>query len=209
MGLTFDRPSLNEALTSASSLGRVAFALGCAERLCSAAELALEEDRDAGIAAPLRDALNYLWSCLSDGRFDAQRIASHRDECEQILETTSASEQTSTAFWDQVALAVVHTLECASSGSVDHASAAAMAVYDAVDGHVIERLGIFALSKDDEVRIRQHPAIQAEISRQRADLQALLAPVPALDWQDVVSSIHSRAIAAAMSLAAFEAEPRG
>jgi hypothetical protein len=72
------------------------------------------------------------------------------------------------AYAEDAASAVAYALRALESGEPQEAAWAARRAYEAVDHHVMSRLGI-----KGESHVLGHPLVQAELSRQQRDLSEL------------------------------------
>lgn len=148
---------------------RVAFAAACAERLLPAYK---EFCRRAGRGS--RDALagilEKVWLHLQGDKMSTEQIRAELDRCMSFIpgedEEPWVDEQ---PYADDAASAVAYALRALESGQPAEAGWAARRAYDTADHHVMYRLGV-----EGDSHVLAHPIVQAELARQRRDLEELL-----------------------------------
>lgn len=170
--LSYNEQQLRMGLAALDLRSSVAFALSCAERLLPNYR-AFVREHSWGDARPLRNALDGAWAWLRGDGLGADGLAALSDAC--------ATEAPDTENFDS--LLVSPALDAANAASLvadliitgDKAKAAEVAVLalDTVDMYVQEIAEIPANAPDLEDRIRLHPLMQREISRQLEDIRLL------------------------------------
>lgn len=167
--LRYDEAALVRDLGRVGRNSRIAFAAACAERLFPAYDnfcrRAGRGDRDA-----LAGILKRVWQHLLGDKMSGEQVRADLQRCMELIpgedDEPWVDEQ---AYADDAASAIAYTLRAIESGEPQEAAWAARRAYEAADHYVIHRLGI-----EGESQVLAHPIIQAELSRQRRDLEELL-----------------------------------
>ncbi len=177
--LRFDETQLVGILNRLDTEGRVAFAAACAERLLPA-YVAFSNRTGRGEPATLRSILTRLWDDLAGDLMAESEVQANVKACMELLpredEGPWVVEQD---FADDAVAATAYTLECRKSGNAQEAAWAARRAFEALDEFVANRENIDWSVPDAEARalalarILAHPLVQAELARQRRDLDEL------------------------------------
>ncbi len=88
--------------------------------------------------------------------------------------------------------AVTYACRCLRSGESQDAAWAARRAYEALDTYLLAQHGHRAGTAIDEVQLLRHPLIQAELTRQRRDVDELAA-ASAHDRLQVIRRLRDRA----------------
>jgi uncharacterized protein YjaG (DUF416 family) len=149
---------------------RVAFAAACAERLFPAYG-AFWERAGRGDRAALAAILQDIWRDLLGDKMAVGHVRAKLSRCMALIpgegDTPWVDEQ---AYADDAAAAIAYALRTLESGEPQEAAWAARRAYEALDHHVVHRLGV-----EGEEQLLAHPLVQAELARQRRDLDELLS----------------------------------
>ena len=169
---------------------QAAFAAACAERLFPA-YVDFWKRAGRGDQVALAATLERIWkNLLGDGAMGTGDIRAEPSRTMELIPGESdepwVSEQ---PYGEDAASAVAYTLRALDSGAPQEAAWSARRAYEAVDHHVMHRLGI----ADDE-RVLSHPLVQAELARQQRDLGELRAATQELE---VIDRLRYRARAEA------------
>lgn len=168
--LSFDEVGLISELQKSAPRSRTAFAAACAERLFPA-YVAFSKTAGRGDAQTIGELLERIWRRLAGEPIDDTGLQADLDRCMALVPGEDEEPWTDDQpYADDAASAVAYTLRTLQTGDAQEAAWAARRAYDALDHHVTHRLGI-----DEETRIGGHPSIQAELARQRRDLDELCA----------------------------------
>lgn len=168
---------------------RVVFAAACAERLKPAYE-EFSKQTGRGDPAKLAAILNRLWEDLEGNEMSSPQLQQSIDTCMALIPQEDDGPWVSTqAAAEDAAAALAYALRCRQSGEAQEAAWAACRAYEAVDHFVINREDIDVNEAGSERAVLSHPIVQAELSRQRRDLNELRTGSTA----DVVERIRSRA----------------
>lgn len=155
--IRYSESGIRRSLRALPSSHRAAFAAACAERLLPAI---------GGTVTPTqyrlaRRALNLVWGVALGKR--TSRLEAHAESLLQLLPAEESAEIESALADDAIAV-LVYAINTAVGGSVSDSEFASRRTYDSIDFFVGE-----ALDVAPERRLA-HPLVQAELDRQRADL---------------------------------------
>jgi uncharacterized protein YjaG (DUF416 family) len=173
--LRYDERELVKALERLPRQSRIAFGTACAERLLPAYER-FSERTNRGEPKALASILERLWRALRGAAMSAEEVKEslnlgmalipQEDEGPWVVEQASA---------EDAAASVMYALRCWQSGASEEAAWAARRAYEAADHYVINRENIDTNGAGGETRVLSHPIVQAELIRQRRDLDELRA----------------------------------
>lgn len=168
--LRYDEATIVRDLNRVASKSRVAFAASCAERLFPAYEDFCRRV-GRGDQATLGGILARVWEHLLGDQMSSEQVREDLGRCMELIpgedEVPWVDEQ---AYADDAASAIAYALRTLDSGESQEAAWAARRAYEAADHHVMYRLGLEA-----ESQVLAHPVVQTEFSRQRRDIEELLA----------------------------------
>lgn len=174
----FDRGALADQISHLPRRGKVAFAASCAQRLFPQ-YLRYLEVAEGPVTEAYAQALETAWQIAASDLVDAASVKALVDRCMAALPTEDDAEATGVPYAEDAAAAVLYALRTALTDKAQEAVWAANRVYDALDHHVINALGIDINLAGSEEKVLGHGLIQAELARQFHDLQALQAGVDA------------------------------
>src|SRR6266568_3457715 len=189
------RKQLFEALERVPPALRPAFAAACAERLLPRFVQVSEEAR-RGDAALLSEALDQVWTWAATGKRDevtARRLIPKLEA--NVFEDGLTHEWAFAA--DDAAAATTYAMMATASQKAQDAGWAAMRILDALDTFLQAKLfpNGGKISADRLEQMAQQPIYQAELDRQRRDLERLAATSG--DPSDIVATLKSDAKLAA------------
>lgn len=178
----FDENSIKKRLTLLPINLRTLFAVTCAERLFPAYER-FSDKTGRGNVDILRRILDKLWMGLMGvQQYSEQIIAADLHNRMLLVPKESDGEWLNEQAWAEDAVACLsYSLRTRLSGDAQDAAWAARRVYDAVDYYVLHASGNNFKLPDDEVRVIDHPLVQAELRRQERDMSELLSLVHSPD----------------------------
>jgi thioesterase domain-containing protein len=220
--LDFDEARLIEQLERLPSRLRVTFAAACAERLLPAYARFSERTGRGDYQEPA-SMLERLWQDLEGDPMSAEEVQQYIADCATLIQTTAEeegawlqetiddtlsaararAEEVVTAMVAQAedaATALSYAFECRQDGASQKAGWAAQCAYSALDDFVINRDHIDMNARGARERVLLHPLIQAELSRQRRDLEELLRVPDEGSMAGVVDRLHERAKAEASTV---------
>jgi uncharacterized protein YjaG (DUF416 family) len=190
--LEFDERQLKIDLASVPKEARVAFAAACAERLAPAYKRFAEI---SGRGAPdlLSSILARLWADLQGVPMTVAESNANIRHCMALVPTEEdgpwIDEQA--AAEDHVS-ALLYALTCLQGGDPQEAAWSAQHVYDALDSYIQCRDGRGDTQALDPKRVLADPLVQAELNRQRRDLDELMA-CKAADLSELTARLRDRA----------------
>jgi len=168
--VAFDEQSLKCELTGITPIGRVLFALSCAERLYPLYELYAEKTGKNNRAC-VRSTLDQLWqSARGEQRTSEQ---SFLEEYESLVPGERAQWTPLNPLAENAVDAVAYACRCQSTGETENAVWAAVQGYEAVDyiAHTLQ--GIDFNEPGAEHVILKTEYVQTELQRQLRDLAEL------------------------------------
>jgi Protein of unknown function (DUF416) len=151
------------------------------------------EVANRGNAQQLVSILNRLWEDAQGAPMTNTEVAAAVDACTALVpredEAPWVEEQ---AAAEDGAAAVAYALRCRQSGEAKESAWAGRRAYEALDHFVINQEGIDTNPPGAEQRVLSHPLVQAELARQRRDLDELLA-IGDADVREVAARLRDRA----------------
>jgi uncharacterized protein YjaG (DUF416 family) len=167
--LRYDEREIIRKLDQLDPTAKVSFAAACAQRQMPN-YLAFSEKTGQGEPHTLITILECAWwDALGRKKMSDDEVRVNLDRCMALIpkedEVPWVDEQ---PYAEDAASAVVYVLRARNTGESQDAAYAARVAYEALDHHVINRLGV-----DDEDRAFMHPVVQAELTRQQRDLDDL------------------------------------
>jgi uncharacterized protein YjaG (DUF416 family) len=184
--LLFDEAVLLRDLARVGKKSLVAFAASCSERLLPAYD---DFCKRAGRGSPgtLARILEGVWQHLLGNSMSGAQIREMLNRSMELIPGENnepwVDEQ---AYADDAASATAYTLRALDSGEPQEAAWAARRAYEAADHYVIHRLRI-----EEESDVLAHAIVQAELSRQRRDLEELLGVRP--ESAELIAGLRARA----------------
>lgn len=204
--LRYDEDRLLARLERLPPPFRAAFAAACAERLLPAyAGFFARTGRGAPLS--LADALERLWLDLEGDSMSTYELQKELSRATALI--TDEDEDDWVPGWaqaDDAAAAVAYAVRCRQGGQAQDAAWAARRAYEALD-HLLrhrEDIGLGDPSAAAQMPANlgalaevewalAHPIVQAELARQRRDLDELLACPSVRDAPPLIVALHRRA----------------
>ncbi|HEY1545629.1 MAG TPA: DUF416 family protein [Xanthobacteraceae bacterium] len=173
--LTFDRAQVTERIVVLPKQLRIAFAAACTQRLLpkSIGKSAVNSrERPESAMRMLRE----LWDGVEQDAFDPKNLRRDFAACEALVAEYERGPNCADSEIDEDAiLSLAHALNTALSGSSHDAMLAAESAYNALDDYIIQRFDVDVNTPGVQSLIDSFPVMQAELSRQQADLAELHA----------------------------------
>jgi uncharacterized protein YjaG (DUF416 family) len=173
--IRYDEREIIRKLDRLDPRAKVAFAAACAERQIPG-YMAFSQQTGRGDPYALIDILEHVWR---DGRGDPMSADADQIELLRCMALIPRDDEgpwiNEQAYAEDAASAVAYALRARNTGMSQEAAYAARVAYEALDHHVINRLGI-----EDDGHVSEHPVVQAELARQHRDLDELLGADAAL-----------------------------
>jgi len=183
--LRFDEADLVRALARVTVKSRVAFAAACAERLFPAYEDFCKRT-GRGDRKALAGILKRIWEHMLGDEMKAEQIDAGLSLSMALIPREDEPWVDEQAYADDAASAMAYTLRALKNGEPQEAAWAARRAYEATDHHVTHRLRI-----EGELSVLTHPIVQAELARQRRDLDELRWGGPETD--ELFTRVRDRA----------------
>lgn len=173
MTLRFDEEEMSRTLKRLPESLRTAFATAAVERLSLAYTKAQSVGRSS--AAIFGALIDRLWRDLQGEQMNEKELQEALETCSRLISDnqSSGSWQNEKDAADDAVTALCYAFRARQTGSVQEAIWAARRVYEALDNFVLNRAGIDTTVSMVEHFVLADPLIQAELARQRDDLQAL------------------------------------
>lgn len=204
--LRYDEALLVANLRTLRETGRAIFAASCAERMLPVYWWFHERTGGRGNPTALESALGALWDSLL-GTVEAVTLEEHRNVAEELVPYEDDSWVEECAFAQHAAATVAYAIRCRLSGNAEEAGWAARQVYEAIDLWVADRDDVDFNAPGAEVRIATDPLIQAELKRQRDDIEEIGGVSDNLvEGAPLVVRIRGRARTDGMTLLGFVME---
>lgn len=168
--LRYDNAVLLRDLSCVSPKMRVTFAASCAERLFPAYEEFCKRS-SLGKRDELANMLAQVWSHLLGHEMTMDQIQLMSVRCESLIPGEDYSDKwiDGQAYADDAAAALCYTLRLLGSDDPRDGVWVAERAYELTDYYVTHVIGL-----EDEEQVLGHPVVQAELIRQRRDLDELL-----------------------------------
>ena len=172
---------------------RVAFAAACAERLLPS-YFGFAGRTGRGNSNELASILQCIWDDLLGKTMTPEALQVKLDNCMRLVpEEDEGAFADGQPYAEDAAAALAYTLRCRVSGKSQDAAWAARRVYDALDHYVINREGIDPNEPGADERVLSDPIVQAELLRQRWDLDELLRAADQPDQGEAIKRLQQRA----------------
>lgn len=194
--LFYNEGSVIEELEQLPLQLRVAFAATCVERLLPAYE-EYSKRLEGTVSRELNSILERLWADLGGQVMTPAEIENAIENCMSAIQSLNSSDwvEGQEAADDAVA-ALCYALRCRKTGDPQEAAWAARRLYEALDNFIINHDHLDIDQPGIESRVVAHPLIQAELARQRRDVEELLE-IDELSIPSVLVQLRERAKAEA------------
>jgi uncharacterized protein YjaG (DUF416 family) len=162
---------------------RVLFTTTAAERLLPG-YLSYSRLTGRGDPTALSAALDRLWRDIEGQRMDSEQVQEGLELVMKLIPQEDDSSWFPEQAWaEDAAGAVAYALRCRENGRSAESAWAAQRAYEALDHFVIAKTGIDTSRPGANDEVLSSPLVQAELSRQRRDIDELLAR----DREDIAS----------------------
>jgi uncharacterized protein YjaG (DUF416 family) len=192
--LHFNEQWLIAKLDELSPRLRVLFAAIAAEKL-SPAYLKYSHRAGRGDPTALSAVLERLWRDIEGERMDSEQV---QDSLELVIKLIPREDDSSwipeQASAEDATAAVAYALRCRENGQSTESVWAARRAYEAVDHFVITKTGIDISRPGANEAVLSSPLVQAELARQRRDVDELLATYQG-DVVNLAQRMRKRALA--------------
>lgn len=178
---------------------RVVYAATCAERLFPAYERYLKQSGKK-YEANLKDLKERLWLDLNGTTMSDSEIDDAIEKCMTVIQDINDSEWIpGSEAADAAATSLCYAFRCRKTGDPQEAAWAVRRLYDALDNFIINQENIDTNQPGGESKVLAHPLMQAELARQRRDLNELLE-FQGEDISQLAIPLHERAKAEAQTI---------
>lgn len=190
--LHFNEVRLKEQLDDLATPARAALAAACAERL-RPAYLAFVQKTGRGDPTAFESILHGLWSDLHGESMSDAELASRIELCMTLIpQEDSGPWVVEQIYAEDAGAALAYALRCRLTAQSQEAAWAARRAYEAVHHWVVHRESVDLNVPGAEARVLAHHLVQAELARQRTDLEDLRA-CPPDPLQPVIAQVRARA----------------
>jgi hypothetical protein len=166
--LTFDREQMMERIGPLPKRLRVVFAAASAQRQLPNYLRRSATNSGGNVEAAVR-ILRELWDSVARNEFELEKLRRDVAVCITLIRHYEKYPEGIELAEDAVA-SLAYALETAISGGSQETLWAAERAYSALDQYIIERFGVDVNAPHAQARIDAFSIMQAELSRQRADL---------------------------------------
>jgi uncharacterized protein YjaG (DUF416 family) len=189
--IRFEESQLGAQLDRLPQQLRAAFAAACAERVFPA-YVRYSQESGRGDPETLRAALSRLWDDLTGDPVSEQELNANAKRCLALAPKEDVDPWVDSLPGAQDAvITLVHALEASWKVGSQEAVWSARCAYDAIDRFVrFDDSGMVVTA--NEQRLLEHPLVQAELVRQRRDLDELLG-VRDVDVKESAARLRHRA----------------
>jgi len=167
--LAFNANSLRTRLIKLDSALQLAFGAVCCERLLPN-YIAFQSDTGWGNVAPIRKALDFVWSSLESKSLDTQAVKSITESCESVAPDSEDFESLYVSSAQDACFAVCGLLDYLLENDVDKIVQAATYATDSVDLYVQEIENMAPNDPELEQKILNHRLMQRELAQQEKNL---------------------------------------
>lgn len=165
----FNANSLRTRLIKLDSALQLAFGAVCCERLLPN-YIAFQSDTGWGNVAPIRKALDFVWSSLESKSLDTQAVKSITESCESVAPDSEDFESLYVSSAQDACFAVCGLLDYLLENDVDKIVQAATYATDSVDLYVQEIENMAPNDPELEQKILNHRLMQRELAQQEKNL---------------------------------------
>jgi uncharacterized protein YjaG (DUF416 family) len=171
--LTFETKQVMEQIDPLPKRLRVAFAAACAQRQLPNYVRTSAANPTGNPKAVIR-MLRELWDAIARDAFALEKIQHEAALCKALIPDYEECFE-GIEYAEDAVLSLAYALDTALSGISEDPMWAAQRAYSALNEYVIQRFGVDTNAPHAQAFIDSFPIIQAELSRQQADLAELHA----------------------------------
>jgi len=171
--LTFERKQMMDQIDPLPKRLRVAFAAACAQRQLPN-YVRTSAANPTGNPKAVTRMLRELWDRVARNAFEPEKLRREAALCRALV--PDAEEQfEGIGYAENAVVSLAYAFDTALSGGSQETVWAAERAYDSLDVYVIDHFGVDVNTPHVQSYIDSFPIIQAELSRQQADLAELHA----------------------------------
>jgi hypothetical protein len=176
--LTFERRQIVDRIDPLPPQLRAAFAAACAQRQLPNYIRAAAVNQIGGPGDPAR-ILSELWESIESNAFELKKLKRDRAACERIIDDYYDGMFEGFEFAEDAVASLIYALDTACSRSSQDAMWAAERAHHALFDYIVKRFDLDPGEAAVRSQIDAFPIMQAEMSRQQADLLDLHAAAQA------------------------------
>jgi uncharacterized protein YjaG (DUF416 family) len=155
---------------------RVAFAACCAERQMRRYEQFSDRRRDSSMKTLSQLALTAIWGDLQGKTIAESELKTMLELCMTLLPSEEEEQlDAGTPYAEDALASTIFALGARLTSDPNEALRAARRPCDAIDHFILANLNTSVVSRELQAAVEAHPLMQAELRRQRADLEELEA----------------------------------
>jgi uncharacterized protein YjaG (DUF416 family) len=193
ISVQYNEPEIIKNIECLPLLLRVAFAALCAERLLPA-YIRFCGQTGTGDAQKMEAILGRVWRDIAGEHITNEELQAELDACMSLIPQEDEGEWIEQqAYAEDAGAAVAYALRARKSGEPQEAAWAARCAYETLHYYLTYQEGRHAIDPGEVERTMAHPIVQAELLRQKRDLDDLAKIAKAPDWQLKLADIRSRA----------------
>jgi hypothetical protein len=194
IGFSFDEAHLRDALSELHERLVGTFAVTCAQRLFPSLVkyFSLRDKPDPALEL-YEECLAVGWSLAVGGGVDRARLGYLLTGSEREAPETDASWVAGFPYAQDAAIAICYALRSFGLDGVESAVLSAQTAYIVADNVAMRGEVSEIITDEVENRVRNHPAVQNELSRQRRDVEELqLLQENAANWDTAIAACRLR-----------------
>ena len=172
MELAFNADDLRTRLGQMRDQQQLAFGAACSERLLPS-YLAFVSDTGWGDSAPLREALDMVWTFLDGQSSSKESVRQLTTLCEASIPDSDSFSSLYTSLAQDACFSICALLDFLLDSDVGKIVEAATFATDSVDLYVQEIDNMDANGPDLEQQILAHPIMQRELKTQREHIDSI------------------------------------
>ena len=171
--LVYDEAEMIQSLSHLTTPMRTAFALLAATRIVPAYRR-FHSQTGRGDPVALESLIERLWQDIDGDPIPDEELKRATDRALSLVPTEAEGwDEETQPYAEDAAAAVAYAFRARSTDSPQEAAWSARRVYESLDHYVTRITGMSPEEREDELAILSHPLIQAELARQRRDLNDL------------------------------------
>jgi uncharacterized protein len=175
--MAFNSDTLLRQINDLDRKRRLLFGASCCERLLPN-YVTFKNDTGWGNVAPLRSALDVIWSSVAGESHSNKDILDMISACEDVAPDSDNFTSLYVSFAQDACFSICGMLDFLSGSDSEKVVQAATYAVSSVDLFVQEIENMDSTDPNLEDKILHHPLMQQELEKQQADIKSLaLAPV--------------------------------
>ena len=172
--LTFDKDQMAAQIEHLPKRLRVAFAAACAQRQLPS-YVSTSAVNPTGNPEAVTRMLRELWEGVEQNAFEPEKLRRDVALCDLLTPSHDTEWFSGAGFAQTALLSLAYAFDSALSGGSQVSLLAAKCAVSALDDYIIQNFRVDVTAPGARSFIRAFPIMQAELSRQQADLTELSA----------------------------------